>query len=67
MVTLTDRNELFCLFIKYQRFQRAAHLAYFRLLIHITGPRHILDMSHLLLLRKFEYGGGPIFKVVLEC
>ena len=25
------------------------------------------DMSHLLLLGKFEYGGGPIFKVVLEC
>ena len=24
-------------------------------------------MSHLLLLGKFEYGGGPIFKVVLEC
>ena len=27
----------------------------------------ILDMSHLLLLGKFECGGGPIFKVVLEC
>ena len=26
-----------------------------------------LDMSQLLLLGKFEYGGGPIFKVVLEC
>ena len=25
------------------------------------------DMSQLLLLGKFEYGGGPIFKVVLEC
>ena len=25
------------------------------------------DMSHLLLLGKFEYTGGPIFKVVLEC
>ena len=23
--------------------------------------------SHLLLLGKFEYSGGPIFKVVLEC
>ena len=23
--------------------------------------------SHLLLLGKFVYGGGPIFKVVLEC
>ena len=29
-------------------------------------PWH-LYMSHLLLLGKFEYGGGPIFKVVLEC
>ena len=27
----------------------------------------ILYMSHLLLLGKFKYGGGPIFKVVLEC
>ena len=26
-----------------------------------------LDMSQLLLLGKVEYGGGPIFKVVLEC
>ena len=26
-----------------------------------------VGMSHLLLLGKFEYGGGPIFKVVLEC
>ena len=26
-----------------------------------------LHMSHLLLLGKFEYSGGPIFKVVLEC
>ena len=26
-----------------------------------------LAMSHLLLLGKFEYTGGPIFKVVLEC
>ena len=25
------------------------------------------DMTQLLLLGKFEYGGGPIFKVVLEC
>ena len=29
--------------------------------------RHYGYMSHLLLLGKFEYGGGPIFKVVLEC
>ena len=27
----------------------------------------ITHMSQLLLLGKFEYGGGPIFKVVLEC
>ena len=25
------------------------------------------DMSHSQMLGKFEYGGGPIFKVVLEC
>ena len=25
------------------------------------------NMSHLLLLGKSEYTGGPIFKVVLEC
>ena len=30
-------------------------------------PLHIAYMSQLLLLGKFEYGGGPIFKVVLEC
>ena len=27
----------------------------------------VVYMSHLLLLGKFEYSGGPIFKVVLEC
>ena len=27
----------------------------------------LLDMTQLLLLGKFEYTGGPIFKVVLEC
>ena len=27
----------------------------------------LIDTSHLLLLGKFEYTGGPIFKVVLEC
>ena len=30
-------------------------------------PFKNLNMSQLLLLGKFEYGGGPIFKVVLEC
>ena len=28
---------------------------------------HVSHMTQLLLLGKFEYGGGPIFKVVLEC
>ena len=28
---------------------------------------HVLYKSQLLLLRKVEYNGGPIFKVVLEC
>ena len=27
----------------------------------------MVHMSQMLLLGKFEYGGGPIFKVVLEC
>ena len=35
------------------------------------GKRHTYDiyayMTQLLLLGKVEYGGGPIFKVVLEC
>ena len=29
--------------------------------------RYWLPMTQLLLLGKFEYTGGPIFKVVLEC
>ena len=29
--------------------------------------RFIVYMTQLLLLGKFEYTGGPIFKVVLEC
>ena len=29
--------------------------------------KEILNMSQLLLLGKVEYGGGRIFKVVLEC
>ena len=33
----------------------------------LKETKKIYDMSHLLLLGKFEYGGGPIFKVVLEC
>ena len=32
-----------------------------------TNKERKSDMSQLLLLGKFEYGGGPIFKVVLEC
>ena len=30
-------------------------------------PPKVLLMTQLLLLGKFEYTGGPIFKVVLEC
>ena len=37
------------------------------LLKPMSTVREILHMSQLLLLGKFEYGGGPIFKVVLEC
>ena len=33
-------------------------------LVQVRDP---LYRSQLLLLGKFEYGGGPIFKVVLEC
>ena len=32
-----------------------------------VGLAPLLHTSHLLLLGKFEYSGGPIFKVVLEC
>ena len=32
-----------------------------------AGAAVYLHMTQLLLLGKFEYGGGPIFKVVLEC
>ena len=35
---------------------------------HQNGSFSVLQhMSQLLLLGKFEYSGGPIFKVVLEC
>ena len=33
----------------------------------IKTDTKFLRRSQLLLLGKFEYGGGPIFKVVLEC
>ena len=37
----------------------------------VLAPQYLIQeiayKSHLLLLGKFEYGGGPIFKVVLEC
>ena len=40
-------------------------------LVHKLSSRfcilNVYVMSQLLLLGKFEYGGGPIFKVVLEC
>ena len=32
-----------------------------------VAPRYELLTTQLLLLGKFEYTGGPIFKVVLEC
>ena len=37
--------------------------------VYITQGQKVtnLNMTQLLLLGKFEYGGGPIFKVVLEC
>ena len=38
-----------------------------RKVITFTLDKRKTHMSHLLLLGKFEYGGGPIFKVVLEC
>ena len=34
---------------------------------NLKAIKCILHMSQLLLLGKFEYDGGPIFKVVLEC
>ena len=37
------------------------------LLLRQMSCPHARYMSQLLLLGKFEYGGGPIFKVVLEC
>ena len=35
------------------------------IILYLCIDKH--HMSQLLLLGKFEYGGGPIFKVVLEC
>ena len=41
---------------------------YFRLLYSKINLReHGKDMTHSQMLGKFEYTGGPIFKVVLEC
>ena len=35
---------------------------------HTIQPSYLLAyMSHSQMLGKVEYGGGPIFKVVLEC
>ena len=34
---------------------------------HEKNKKEKQDMSHSQMLGKFEYGGGPIFKVVLEC
>ena len=41
--------------------------SFLNLLLSVQMFFAFLDMSQLLLLGKFEYGGGPIFKVVLEC
>ena len=35
--------------------------------LNMQTMQTVQTMSHLLLLGKFEYTGGPIFKVVLEC
>ena len=35
--------------------------------VKLFRDENLKDMSQLLLLGKFEYTGGPIFKVVLEC
>ena len=41
---------------------------YVRVLIDTPIRREVkTHMTQLLLLGKFEYTGGPIFKVVLEC
>ena len=44
---------------------RKSHLT--QLLMHTKVKFINAYMSHLLLLGKFEYTRGPIFKVVLEC
>ena len=36
--------------------------------IQIKTATHLeANMSHSQMLGRFEYGGGPIFKVILEC
>ena len=35
--------------------------------INTYNNEEMVPMTQLLLLGKFEYGGGPIFKVVLQC
>merc|ERR1712088_560637 len=37
------------------------------LLIRSLNAKKVLDMTHSQMLGKVEFGGGPIFKVVLEC
>ena len=43
------------------------HHQHHHIIIIIIITIIIIDMTQLLLLGKVEYGGGPIFKVVLEC
>ena len=45
--------------------QRVIHFWKVLLWLHYADAK--LNMTQLLLLGKFEYTGGPIFKVVLEC
>ena len=47
--------------------ERADRQASLHLLQKIDDWSLLVYMTQLLLLGKFEYTGGPIFKVVLEC
>ena len=50
-----------------QRRRQLPHWSRIHNLYYIIRNTTQVNMSHLLLLGKFEYGGGSIFKVVLEC
>ena len=49
---------------KFEKIQSVMEVAHELLSLLIKTQ---FDMTQLLLLGKFEYTGGPIFKVVLEC